>query len=142
MAASRSAALNGCNMKVISATRRVHSLTFPCRTNVSRSRAMSAKAVSSATSTASTDAAISLPSSDRGQRAIRIRSWRVSLRFDRHADDIAFAVDGLDDLRRTGVVTENLPQATHTHIDASVEGIGLPSPQKLGELRARQNAVC
>jgi hypothetical protein len=140
IAASRSLALNGCNMKVISATRRVHSLTFPCKTKFSRSRAMSAKAVSSATNTARTDAAISLPSSERGQRAIRIR-YRISLGFDGDADDIAFAVDGLDDLRRTGVVTENLAQSTHTHIDASVEGISLPSPQKLGELRPREHAV-
>jgi hypothetical protein len=73
IAASRSLALIGCNMKVISATRRVHSLTFPWSTKFSRSRAMSAKAVSWATSTARTDAAISLPSSDRGQRATRIQ---------------------------------------------------------------------
>jgi hypothetical protein len=73
IAASRSLALNGCSTKVISAIRRVHSRTFPCNTKFSRSRAMSAKARISASSTASTDAAINLPNNDCGHNRSRGR---------------------------------------------------------------------
>src|SRR5579864_434249 len=137
-AAARSPALSGASRVVVSAMRRDHSRTLPCMTKRSRSWAMSTSATIWAMSTATTEAAISRPNSDCGHS--RSRRERL-LAFDADADDIALAVDGLDDLRSAGIVTENLPQPTDAHIDAAVEGIGVAPAQKLGELRAVEYAV-
>ena len=59
---------------------------------------------------------------------------RINL-LDRHADDVALAVNGLDDRRRARVVAQRLPQAADAHIDAAIERIEIAAAQQLHQLR-------
>src|SRR5690348_5177740 len=59
----------------------------------------------------------------------------ASVLLDRHADHVAFAVDGLDDARRARVVAQRLAQTTDSHVDAAIERIQLTAAQQLHQLR-------
>src|SRR5437879_1319493 len=141
--AARSAGFMAWSVKVISAMRRDHSRTLPCKTKCSRSWAISNSPVACASSTASAEAAISLPNSDWGHTDNCIASHVTygSAGFDADANDITLAVDGLDDLRSARGIAEDLPQPADPHVDAAVERIGLAAPQQLGELGSREHAV-
>src|SRR5678816_3362820 len=62
-----------------------------------------------------------------------------SFRLDRNAEHVTFAVDGLDDARRAGVIAQDLAQPAHALIDAAIERIEIASAQQIHQLLARHH---
>ena len=61
-----------------------------------------------------------------------------SMPLDRNADDVALAVDGLDDTRRSSIVAQRLAQTAHAHVDAAIERIEVAAADEIEQLGARQ----
>jgi hypothetical protein len=122
----------------MSITRRDHSRTEACTKVRSRSRETSNREIRVAASTPMNTAKNSCPNSELGHRDGRHLQIPCALSggLDTNPNDVPLSVDGLYDLRGTCIISQQLPQAAHAHIDAAILGISLAATQQSGQLRA------